>query len=91
MLSEYISWTIPFPRVIKNEIHKIAIDEGKSMNELCRQEIEVFISSLIVKLDNLKKIRAQQQEEAQIVAEHPMIVTGSPVENRISNTNEENN
>ena len=91
MQKEIISWTLIVPRSLKNELTKMAIDEGTSVGKFCKPEIDNFLASLVSKIDRVLATRAKQQEEAQIVAEHPMIVTGKPVENRISNTNEENN
>lgn len=78
MAKDYFYWGIPFPKSLKHELDHLALDEDKTTLGLCKPEIEDFIASLVKKRETILSIRAKQKEEAQIVADHPMIVSGLP-------------
>lgn len=82
-----ISWTILVPRSLKNDLSKICIDEGTSIGNFCKEELDTFISALVTKRDNILKIRKRQIEEAKIVSENPLLVTGLPATEKITDIN----
>lgn len=75
-MEEYYRWNLNIPRALYNDLKHMSIDEGKSINHFCQPAIDIFISELVALRDQTLAVRAKQREEAEIVASHPLEVSG---------------
>lgn len=78
--NDYQQWVVLVERSLYNELKHMCLDEGKSINEFCKPAIDVFKNELIKLRDSTLAIRQKQHEDAKIAAEHPLVVTGIPIE-----------
>ena len=78
--NDYHQWMLYIERSLYNDLKHICLDEGQSINEFCKPAIDVFKNELIKIRDSSLTTRKKQFEDARITAEHPLPVTGVPVE-----------
>ena len=79
-MEEFFRWNLNIPRALYNELKHMSIDEGKSINQFCQPAIDIFMSELVKLRDQTLATRKQQQEEAKLVAENPLEVSGQEID-----------
>lgn len=67
---------IHIPRSLYVKLKTYAVEEGKTLWVLARSERERFISDLVSLTATIETTRLKQKEEAQMVQENPMVVSG---------------
>lgn len=71
-------WTLEISRALYVELKHFSLDEGMSINELCKPAIDAFNNELLKIRENIISARKKQLEEAAL-AQVPLVVSGHQV------------
>lgn len=68
-------WILDINRALYVELKHFSLDEGKTINELCKPAIEAFNNELLKIRDSIISARKKQMEEA-MLSQVPLKVPG---------------
>ena len=63
-MKDVFRWQIPVPRALYIKLKMISIEEGKTVCDFTKTEIDSFVNSLVLKVSNTEETRKKQEADA---------------------------
>lgn len=63
-MKDMFRWQIPVPRALYIKLKMISIEEGKTVCDFTKTEIDSFVNSLVLKVSNTEETRKKQEADA---------------------------